>query len=67
MADLRGAIYMILMIGIITGSHSWRGKAALFVVMDNLYELHEHPRFLALRKKLRIHRAWTPTEASCLT
>ena len=34
--------------------------------MDNLHQLHDHPRFLALLKKLRIHPLWTPTEASWL-
>jgi len=38
----------------------------LFVVMDNLHQLHDHPRFLALLRKLRIHPVWTPTEASWL-
>jgi hypothetical protein len=38
----------------------------LFVILDNLHNLHDHPRFLALLKKLRIHPVWTPTEASWL-
>jgi hypothetical protein len=38
----------------------------LFVVMDNLHNLHDHPRFLALLKRLRIHPVATPTEASWL-
>ena len=36
----------------------------LFVVMDNLHQTHDHPRFLALLKRLRIHPVWTATEAS---
>ena len=38
----------------------------LFVVMDNLRNLHDHPRFLALLRKLRIEPVYTPTEASWL-
>lgn len=38
----------------------------LFVVLDNLHNVHDHPRFLALLRKLRIHPIWTPTEASWL-
>ena len=34
--------------------------------MDNLHQTHDHPRFLALLKQLRIHPVWTPTEASWL-
>src|SRR5205807_5973755 len=41
-------------------------RTKLFVVMDNLHQLHDHPRFGALLRKLRIHPAWTPTEASWL-
>jgi DDE superfamily endonuclease len=41
-------------------------RTKLYVVMDNLHQLHDHPRFLALLKKLRIHPVWTPTEASWL-
>ena len=38
----------------------------LFVIMDNLHQVHDHPRFLALLRKLRIEPVWTPTEASWL-
>jgi hypothetical protein len=38
----------------------------LFVVMDNLHNLHDHPRFLALLRQLRIAPVYTPTEASWL-
>jgi hypothetical protein len=38
----------------------------LYVVMDNLHQTHDHPRFLALLKRLRIHPVWTPTDASWL-
>jgi transposase len=38
----------------------------LFVVLDNLHNIHDHPRFLALLRRLRIHPVWTPTEASWL-
>ena len=38
----------------------------LFVVLDNLHLVHDHPRFLSLLKKLRIHPVWTPTQASWL-
>jgi DDE superfamily endonuclease len=35
-------------------------------IMDNLHQTHDHPRFLALPRRLRIHPVWTPTEASWL-
>ena len=38
----------------------------LYVVLDNLHNVHDHPKFLALLKTLHIHQAWTPTEASWL-
>jgi hypothetical protein len=38
----------------------------LFVVMDNLHNVHDHPRFLALLHRLRIRPVFTPTEASWL-
>ena len=38
----------------------------LFVVLDNLHMVHDHPKFLAVLKRLHIHPAWTPTEASWL-
>lgn len=41
-------------------------RRPLFVVLDNLHQVHDHPKFLALLKKLHIHPAWTPTEASWL-
>ncbi len=36
----------------------------LFVIIDGLHQVHDHPRFLALCKKLRITLVFTPTEAS---
>ena len=38
----------------------------LFVVIDGLHQVHDHPRFLALCKKLRITLVFTPTESSWL-
>jgi hypothetical protein len=38
----------------------------LFVILDNLHNVHDHPRFLALLKRLRIHPVCTPTDASWL-
>ena len=38
----------------------------LFVILDNLRRTHDHPRFLALLDRLKIHPVWTPTEASWL-
>jgi hypothetical protein len=35
----------------------------LYAVLDNL---HNHPRFLALLERVRIHPAFTPTDASWL-
>jgi hypothetical protein len=29
-------------------------QRALFVIMDNLHNVHDHPRFLALLRRLRI-------------
>jgi hypothetical protein len=34
--------------------------------MDNLHNVHDHPRFLTLLRRLRIHPVPTPTEASWL-
>jgi hypothetical protein len=34
--------------------------------MDNLRGTHDHPRFLALLRRLHIQSVWTPTEASWL-
>jgi DDE superfamily endonuclease len=39
-------------------------RQRLFVVLDNLHHVHDHPRFLALLRRLRIHPVWTPTQAS---
>lgn len=36
----------------------------LFVSIDGLHQVHDHPRFLALCRKLRITLVFTPTEAS---
>lgn len=41
-------------------------RRRLYVIMDNLHQTHDHPRFRALLRKLRIHPVWTPTEASWL-
>ena len=41
-------------------------RTRLFVIMDNLHNVHDHPRFLALLRRLRIHPVYTPTEASWL-
>jgi hypothetical protein len=41
-------------------------RRRLFVIMDNLRNVHGHPRFLALLRQLRIERVWTPNEASWL-
>jgi hypothetical protein len=41
-------------------------RRRLFVVLDNLHQVHDHPKFQALLKKLHIHPAWTPTDASWL-
>jgi hypothetical protein len=38
----------------------------LFVILDNLHNVHDHPRFLTLLRRLRIRPVWTPTEASWL-
>lgn len=38
----------------------------LFVIIDGLHQVHDHPRFLALCRKLRITLVFTPTEASFL-
>jgi hypothetical protein len=38
----------------------------LYVILDNLPHVHDHPRFLALLRRLRIHPVWTPTNASWL-
>ena len=41
-------------------------RRRLFVVLDNLHNVHDHPQVLALMRRLRIHPVWTPTEASWL-
>jgi DDE superfamily endonuclease len=41
-------------------------RRRLFVIMDNLRNVHDHPTFLALLRRLRIRPVWTPTEASWL-
>lgn len=41
-------------------------RKKLFVVLDNLHNLHDNPKFLALLKRLRIHPVFTPTQASWL-
>ncbi len=38
----------------------------LFVVLDNLHLVHDHPRFLNLLRRLHIHPVWTPTQSSWL-
>jgi transposase len=38
----------------------------LYVVLDNLHNVHDHPRLLSALRRLRIHPVWTPTEASWL-
>lgn len=41
-------------------------RKKLFVILDNLHNLHDNPKFLALLKRLRIHPVFTPTQASWL-
>jgi hypothetical protein len=41
-------------------------RRKLFVILDNLRNVHDHPTFLALLRQLRIHPVWTPTESSWL-
>jgi transposase len=41
-------------------------RRKLFVIMDNLRNVHDHPTFLSLLRELRIHPVWTPTESSWL-
>ncbi len=38
----------------------------LYVIIDGLHQVHDHPRFLALCRTLRITLVFTPTEASFL-
>ncbi len=39
-------------------------RKRLFVIIDGLHQVHDHPRFLAICKQLRITLVFTPTEAS---
>lgn len=41
-------------------------RKRLVVIMDNLHNIHDHPRFLAFLRQLHIHPVFTPTEASWL-
>jgi len=41
-------------------------RRRLYVILDNLHNVHDHPTLLALMRKLHIHPVWTPTEASWL-
>jgi len=41
-------------------------RRRLYVILDNLPHVHDHPRFLKLLRQLRIHPVYTPTEASWL-
>lgn len=41
-------------------------RRRVLVIMDNLHKTHDHPRFLALLRRLRIRPVWTPTDASWL-
>lgn len=41
-------------------------RKRLLVILDNLHNGHDHPRFLTLLRRLRIHPVWTPAEASWL-
>jgi len=41
-------------------------RRPLFVIMDNLRNVHDHPTFVALLRRLHIHPVYTPTEASWL-
>lgn len=41
-------------------------RKQLFVIMDNLHNIHDHPRFLRFLRKLHIRPVFTPTEASWL-
>lgn len=42
------------------------GRRRLYVVLDNLRNVHDNPRFLRLLAGLRITPVFTPTEASWL-
>jgi hypothetical protein len=41
-------------------------RKRLFVILDNLHNVHDHPRFLRFLRKLKIRPVFTPTEASWL-
>lgn len=41
-------------------------RRRLFVVLDNLRQIHDNPRFLGLARRLGITLVFTPTEASWL-
>jgi transposase len=41
-------------------------RRQLYVVLDNLPHVHDHPRFLQLLRRLRITPVYTPTNASWL-
>ncbi len=41
-------------------------RTKLYVVLDNLRNVHDNPRVLALARRLRITLVFTPTEASWL-
>ena len=41
-------------------------RTKLYVVLDNLRNVHDNPRFRELAKRLRITLVFTPTEASWL-
>lgn len=41
-------------------------RRRLYVILDNLHLVHDHPRFLRLCRTLRISLVFTPTEASWL-
>jgi hypothetical protein len=41
-------------------------RRRLFVVLDNLHNVHNHPRFLRALHRLRITPVFTPTDASWL-
>jgi len=41
-------------------------RRRLYLILDNLHNVHDHPTVLALMRRLRIHPVWTPTEASWL-
>ncbi len=41
-------------------------RRRLFVIMDNLHNIHDHPRFLRVLRRLHIQPVFTPTDASWL-